>query len=461
MKAYINDLGGKQRIPIQQFKGINTGISPLLIDDGQAEDMKNLDTRDFPLLKTRENRDEIISLTGTIHYFGTIDDAYLAVAYTHNNNTVWTHYKNSAWTTGQEVEAANGESVIFRGKNIYVNGSTDGGYCYDGTTYSRLGNMPVVHYIIAKTSRLYAIDKTKSLVYYSGPGDSGANEWTESIDGGAIELISPNNEKCSGITVFNDNVVIFKPHSMYELYGENSDYYKTVNITHSIGCISHRSIKEVSKSLYWLGDSIYVYNGGSKPTDIGLPVKKYLDNKGDLTKACAGTDGERYYLSLPQSDNTRALLVYDTRTSVWTVEEDSGFLQFATLQNELYGITAAGKIYKMVSTATETFNWYWCSKYFSSGMPSMKQNWYSIYITLEIGDDATFKAEVINNKGQIAEAVTTISDTIGNGYLKILRVMIPAAMGHNSDWMQIKLSGTGYCKVHNIERELRTRKGSY
>ena len=56
MKAYLNDLGGKQRIPIQSFNGINTGLSPLLIDDGQAEDMQNLDTRDYPLLKTREPR---------------------------------------------------------------------------------------------------------------------------------------------------------------------------------------------------------------------------------------------------------------------------------------------------------------------------------------------------------------------------------------------------------------------
>ena len=39
--------------------------------------------------------------------------------------------------------------------------------------------------------------------------------------------------------------------------------------------------------------------------------------------------------------------------------------------------------------------------------------------------------------------------------------MIPASMGHNSDWLQIKLSGTGYCKIHNIERELRNKKGSY
>ena len=64
MKAYINDLGGKQRIPIQSFKGVHTGLSPMLIDDGQAEDMKNLDTRDFPLIKTRAARELITKLCG-------------------------------------------------------------------------------------------------------------------------------------------------------------------------------------------------------------------------------------------------------------------------------------------------------------------------------------------------------------------------------------------------------------
>lgn len=456
MKPYLNDLGGKNRIPIQAFKGIHTGISPLLIDEGQAEDMKNLDTRDYPLLKTRAPRDLVSEVSGNVRYFGTIDDTYLSASV----GTKWQYYNGTTWTDLSEVEAADGDGVIFRGKNIYVNGSTGGGYCYEGTTKSRLDQMPDIHYITTNANRLYGVDKTKSYLYFSDYGDSGANNWTGE-GSGVMEIITANGEKCSGIVAFNNSVIVFKPHSTHELYGTGPSSYQLVNISGMIGCISHRTIKEVSRNLFWLGDSVYVYNGGSKPNDIGQPIKRYLDNKGDLTKACSGTDGERYYLSLPQSDNSYVLLVYDTRTNVWTAEDNSGFIQFTTFKNELYGITTSGKIYKMISTTSENISWHWKSKYFSSGMPSIKQNFHCVYITLEIGTGATFKAQVINNKGQSADLTQDVKDGVGNGYTKILRIMIPAAMGHNSDWLQIILSGNGYCKIHSIERELRNKRGSY
>lgn len=458
MKAYINDLGGKQRIPIQSFKGVHTGLSPMLIDDGQAEDMKNLDTRDFPLIKTRAARELITDLTGTVYHLGNILGEKLTVV----EGSTWKYYNftTGAWTdikTGMSG-TGNGRSIEFVNYTIYVNGTTNYYKEHDTSTPETFDNMPNVTALAIANSKLYGIEGNK--LHHSGIRLP--NVWADGEDSGYIILETPNGEELSAITEYGGHIICFKPHSTHKLFGMYYGDHNLQMVSDSIGCVSQRSICKIKEQLIWLSDgAVYTYNTSSAPTDISLPVKRYIDNADNVSKACAGTDGERYYLSLPQKNSKHVILVYDTRIGVWNVEDDTDIIEFTNVNNELYGVTTDGKIYKMISDEAETFNWYWCSKYFSSGTPSMKQNWFSIYVTLEMGEESTFKAEVINNKGQSSDILNRVYESAGTGYTKVLRIMIPPVMGHNSDWFQIKLSGTGYCKIHNIERDLRIRKGSY
>ena len=503
MKAYSNDLSGKNRIPINEFKGINTGISPLLINDGQAEDMQNLDTRDYPLLKTREPRELITDLSGTIHHLGNILGETLTVIegsvwkyYNFTTNT-WTNIKTSMSGTG------NGRSIEFVDYTIYVNGTTNYYKTHGEATTGTFSTMPDVTALAIANSKLYGIEGVK--LHHSGIRLP--NVWADGENSGYIVVETPNGEELSAITEYGGHIMCFKPHSTHKVFGMYYGDHNLQIISDSTGCVSQRSICKVKTSLMWLGDgAIYTYDTSSAPTDISLPVKKYIDNADNVSAACSGTDGDRYYLSLPQKESDHVILVYDTRTGIWSVEDDTDIIEFTTVNNELYGVTAGGKIYKMISSSAyslqaeqptdwatkytsyytknsttyspvtgatapnwaantyytkETIEWYWCSKWFSSGSPSMKQNWFSIYVTLETGAESTFKCEVINNNGQSSDVLNRVYESVGNGYTKVQRIMIPPAMGHNSDWFQSKLSGTGSCTIHNIERDLRIRKGSY
>ena len=458
MKPYINDLSAKQRIPIQSFEGINTGISPLLINDGQAEDMKNLDTRDFPLLKTRESREEIATLTGEVKYLGTLLGETLTVI----EDTTWNsfNFTTSEWTnikTGV-TGSGKGNSIEFVDYTIYVNGTTNVYKKHGSATTGTFSTMPNVTALASANSKLYGIEENK--LHHSGIRDP--NVWADGENSGYIVIETPNGEELSAITEYGGHIMCFKPHSTHKLFGMYYGDHNLQIVSDSIGCVSQKSICKVQTQLIWLGDkAVYMYDTSTAPIDISLPIKKYIDNGYNVSAACAGTDGERYYLSLPQKDNGHVLLVYDTRIGIWNVEDDKKIIDFTTAKNTLYGVDSTGHIYKMISDETETFDWHWSSKWFSSGTPSMKQNWFSAFITLKLGEGSTFKAEVINNKGQSADVLNTIFESVGDGYAKVVRVMIPSTLGHNSDWLQIKLSGTGYCKIHNIERELRIRKGSY
>ena len=111
-------------------------------------------------------------------------------------------------------------------------------------------------------------------------------------------------------------------------------------VSDSIGCVSQRSICKIKEQLIWLSDgAVYTYNTSSAPTDISLPVKpRYIDNADNVSLG-AGTDGERYYLSLPQKNSKHVILVYDTRIGVWNVEDDTDIIEFTNVNNELYGVT--------------------------------------------------------------------------------------------------------------------------
>lgn len=457
MKPYLNDLGGKNRTPIQAFKGIHTGISPFLIDEGQAEDMKNLDTRDYPLLKTRAPRGIVSELSGTARHLGNLLGETLTVV----EGTTWKYYDftTQAWSdikTGM-TGTGNGQSIEFVDQTIYVNGTTNYYKKHGEATTGTFSNMPAVTALAVANSKLYGIEGNK--LHHSGIRLP--DVWADGEDSGYIIVETPNGENLSAITEYGGHIICFKPHSMHKLFGMYYGDHNLQIISDSIGCVSQRSICKVKTQLLWLGEQgVYVYDTSTAPVDISSPVKRYIDNANNLSAACAGTDGERYYLSLPQNSG-HVLLVYDLRVGAWTVEDNINITEFTTVKNELYGVTADGDIYKMISSSHENISWYWKSKYFSSGMPSMKQNFHCVYITLEIGTGATFKAQVINNKGQSADLIQDIKDSAGNGYTKVLRIMIPAAMGHNSDWLQIILSGTGYCKIHNIEREFRNKRRSY
>ncbi len=457
MQPYLQDLSGKGKLPIRAFSGINTGISPLLIEDGQAEDMCNLDTRDYPLLKTRTGREVIAELSGEVRYLGSI----LGETLTAVEGNVWKSYDfdTGAWTnikTGMSG-TGRGESIEFVDQTIYVNGTTNYYRKHDTGAVGTFEKMPPVKALALSTNKLFGIEGM--FLHYSGLRQP--HVWNDPTkESSQIEVETPNGEELSAITEFSGYIVCFKPHSTHELYGNRFANFDFNIVSDTIGCMAQRSICKVKTQMFWLGaKSVYRYIGGSSLADIGATIKRYIDNAGDMSDACAGSDGERYYLSLPQKDGKNILLVYDTRTGIWTAEDDAGFIDFTIVKNELYGLSSDGKIYKMVSDTEDTVDWHWHSKWFSSGTPSEKQNWYGVYITAE--GEGSINVDAENNKGQSAATSERVYAGVLNGGLQIIRVNIGSAWGHNSDWLQLKISGTGNCKIHSIERDVRTRKGTY
>lgn len=96
---------------------------------------------------------------------------------------------------------------------------------------------------------------------------------------------------------------------------------------------SHKSLAVVGETLYYKSRTgVMAYQGGI-PMDVSeaLGEEKYYD-------AVAGAFGDRYYISMRDSQNTWHLFCYDTRKGIWMHEDNLHVREFAQWGDELYAL---------------------------------------------------------------------------------------------------------------------------
>jgi hypothetical protein len=228
-----------------------------------------------------------------------------------------------------------------------------------------------------------------------------------------------------------------------------------------IGCVSHRSIKPVQGRLFWLGyEGVYMYTGNT-PQLISFPIQAYI-NRLDIAnraKACAGTDGERYYLSLPIDSGSNILLTFDTRFNEWYVEDKADIIAFTEFNNVLYG-SSTTQIKKMIDLAgSEKPTWERISKPINEGSLSMDKDLYRLFFIVDLPVGSTLDISLSTD----AEGTnfTTVKSLTPSSDIFQQQIEIPLTIAQNADWIRYKLSGTGPCTIHAMERQLKVKAQSY
>ncbi|MFT9498244.1 hypothetical protein [Anaerosolibacter sp.] len=458
MKSYWQELPYKIKPVISQLGGgVNNGLPPFELQENEATEQKNCSSKKYPIHTVRPPRsDYSTDLSGVIRHMGTRSDEYITVV----DGTAWKYWNGSVWVdilTG--LTAANAKTIDFMGKTILVNG-TDEKY-WDGSTTGNVAGMPNSNFLAVHANRLYAASRDSQTLSFSALRIY--NDWTTVDDAGSIVAETRDGEGCSGLTAFANHVVLFKEHSMHELYGTGPRNYQFNTTSDQIGCISDRTIKEVKGRLFWLGyEGVYMYSGGVAPTLISFPLQGYIDRLdiANKLKACAGTDEERYYISIPIDSGSKILCVYDTRFGKWYVEDDIKIVEFTEFQNVLYGIAEDGQVKKMIDAAGgETIEWYWISKSFNEGSLSQKKEWYRLYFIVNLPTGSTLNVGLSNSVS--GDDFTTIKTFSSSSAVFNQQIEIPLTIAQKADWVRIKLSGTGPCDIHAMEKQLRIRRESY
>ncbi len=457
-KSLWSDVPGKKRhIETKTGGGIHTGLPPAEIPAGMAADMQNLHSRAYPHLRSRPPRDTALIPAlpeGEVRFFGVIFGTVPAAVvgkmlYTLEDGTWQSRGTLFTAETGRVHAADFMDWAVF----------ADGTQCkkFDGETISAVGTRGTpenAKFLATHAWHLFTASDADKFLRYSAVEN--IDDWSAPGDAGQ-ELVETTREAyAGGLTAFGGHILYFKRNAMFELYGTDPVNFSLLCLSRDIGCISQASLVEIGGVLYFVGtDGVYRYSGGVLPKKISFPIQKYIENM-DLERAeevAAGSDGERYYLALPQKDGSTGIFAYDTRVGEWFAEDAAPLFAFAALEGRLYAAGTDGTVYAF-GGGEEIVSWHRVSSPYTFEN-SLHQNWHRIFIRAELGGGASFTVALSPwASGERFQSVATVTQS-GQTVMEI-----PPQM-QDAPQMRIKLAGRGDVTVSAIEFELRARKRSY
>lgn len=212
---------------------------------------------------------------------------------------------------------------------------------------------------------------------------------------------------------------------------------------------SHNSLSIMNEVLYYKSSTCVCAYNGSLPYSIS-------DDLGDVrySDAVAGTVGDRYYISMRDTNGKYALFVYDYKNGLWCKEDDTEVLCFCRHMDDLYYIDAKDKQMKSVrgtlpfdtpEKATEDkFDWYVESGQIGYSSPDHKYvARINLRISLEVGTNVDFYMQY--DSSGVWEHKFNMS---GKGTRTYSIPIIPQRCDH----FKYKLSGKGGCKIYSITK---------
>lgn len=370
---------------IRQFRGVSR-LDPLAIDPSFAADISNMTTSDFPVIKTRPGFSVLGSaLTARILGLYAWKDSELNAV----SNGQWYKYSGGSWgavTGGGSLNTtANMSFANFKGGFADINligaNGIDPVKRYDGSTVQDLSDAPAgLNFIETYADRLWgAVNNTLHFSEYR----VGTN-WTttngDDADPGFIEVESTDGQIINGIRNGPNRLIIFKPDSMYNLFGSYADAFTLKRIDDAVGAISNQSITTIRGEIYFVHRTgIYVYGGGTSASkDFSEPVQDYVSriNPAAASKCCAATDGRMLYVGLPIDGATEpnVILEYNTVERTWSVWRGYAPLNMTNIKETVYIGGVEGQVRQVGGTTDNgaAITGYWTSKVFGAESYSQK-----------------------------------------------------------------------------------------
>lgn len=274
--------------------------------------------------------------------------------------------------TGLSASATEYNYAQWNDKLYYCNGQ-DAPRQWDGTTDSAVTNAPVTSkFVIFHKNRMWLVDRDNpTKLWFSDLGD--VNAWTST---NFIYAPSPKSgDPITGLTVFQDNLVVFTRKTKYVLFGDDPGNFVLRQSSGKKGSVNQACISSDSNYIYFLADDgVYRYNGSSDDL-ISDPIQTEIDNMADKTKASGVVHNNYYRLYYPitASSNNDACILWDTLNSFWL--RDSGTYvdkPFIGEDNTLYeGSSRIGAVFRAeqaYSDMGKSISFKYWTKYFGDGL---------------------------------------------------------------------------------------------
>lgn len=326
----------------------------------------------------------------------------------------------------------------------------------EAVTVSR--RMPEMDFVVESGNRLWgckygnnADGKFVNEIYASKLGDFKNWNCLMEISTDSWTLSCGSDGPFTGAIAHSGCPLFFKENGFHKVYGTAPSNFQAQYIPcRGVQEGSHRSLAIVGDVLFYKAIGGVCAYDGSLPTE----VSQALGNV-QYTDAVAGASGNKYYISMKDSEGTYTLFVYDTAKRLWHKEDHIQWSYICAHKNELYAIEApSSALFSLTQEGiNEAFEWFAESGIIGMQLPNMKYiSRLLIRISLEDPDiyrtkrDGYATVSVKYDSGEW-EDVTTVTRTG-------LRTFVIPIRLKRCDHFRIKIRGMGRCKIYSITKTI-------
>lgn len=208
-------------------------------------------------------------------------------------------------------------------KAFFVNGY-DTPFYYDNSTTTAItdADAPAGKFLAFHKGRLFIAGQAADPTRLAWSEFADYTNWVST--GFVYVPQSKTGDEITGMTVFQDNLIIFTRKTKYVLFGDDPGNFVLRQSSGKKGAVNQAVIASDPNFVYFLSDDgVYRYNG-SQDELMSDPIQTEVDNIADKEK-CAGVyEGNYYRLYYPQTGSTKndSCLLWDTLNNFWL--RDSG-----------------------------------------------------------------------------------------------------------------------------------------
>ncbi len=336
---------GRIRIPV--FKGINQTFPEIAF--GYAANAENMDVSDG-ILRVTKGTEKVNTTAGA--------DAFVSLAVLHKRTgSVYSDHLLAATADSVYIWDGSGfillKSGLSGGVMTYLNYQLDGEdicvlsngidtpFFTDGSTCTNMTAVPAFKDIALHYERMWGSGVTgyPDRVYYSAAFDP--RDFSTLNESGFIELPSFDGGYIIAIETLFDDVVVFKPQSVYRIIGTYPGTYEVSRIHGVVGTIAGKSIVNTGDLVLFLSsDGICAYNGiKAVPFKPGVLDGIYDRINTDAVHNAVGVKwGGKVLFALPLdgAEENNAVLEYDLASDSFMLKTGITVHQFAAADGKLY-----------------------------------------------------------------------------------------------------------------------------
>lgn len=368
----VQNIPGRKARPISREavynpnKGLNNLGSPNLIDNREWADLLNIQFDEGGVARKRMGYKVFSDTLTNARGLGSLETATYNQVCTVDNGT-FKYTTGSSWSSDTTVSFTADTEVSFTQARdtLFVWNGVEGGATWTGATLARPGTMPRAKFSIFSQSYHIAsgVDGQLNRIYISELADaekftraSGSLNNATEVPGATvfsgttanfIDVQPGDGDKITGLGTFQDQIIIFKQRSIYQMSFDDSGDPVVLPVTTAAGCVSARSIINVENDLYFLSrEGIRVL--GNEPNFFSSIRTNILSkriepetdsiNETYYTKSSAVYFDNQYILSAPTSSSAiDTTLVYHKEFQAWSKWDNTdadAYIKFTNSDNE-------------------------------------------------------------------------------------------------------------------------------